>query len=91
VVRRPPILKHAQKSMTDTFDVFADLLSRRKALTVTEVSDLLSVSKQAVYEHVKRGSLPALQLGSTIRLNPRDVARWLASRRTVPLETARAA
>jgi excisionase family DNA binding protein len=58
---------------------------------VLDVAELLSISKQSVYEYIKRGSLPALQLGNTIRLNPRDVARWLESRKTAPCQLARAA
>jgi excisionase family DNA binding protein len=67
----------------ETFDLVAFLTGQRKAMKVEDVAELLDVSKQAVYEYVKKGSLPALKLGSTIRLNPRDVARWLESRMTV--------
>ncbi len=77
--------------MTETFDLIAELSSRRKALTVLELANLLAISKQSAYEHIKRGSLPALQLGNTIRLNPRDVARWLESRMTVPTPRSLAA
>jgi excisionase family DNA binding protein len=76
--------------MTEPFDVIAELSSRRKALSVMEVATLLGVSKQAVYDQIKRGNLPALQLGTAIRLNPRDVADWLRERQTVqvPLRCA---
>ncbi len=67
----------------ETFDLIAYLSSQRKAIKVEDVAEMLGVSKQAVYEYVKRGSLPALKLGSTIRLNPRDVSRWLEARMTV--------
>jgi excisionase family DNA binding protein len=70
-------------TVEDTFDLITFLSSHRKAMNVEDVADLLDISKQAIYEYVKRGSLPALKLGSTIRLNPRDVARWLESRMTV--------
>ena len=68
--------------MSQAFDVIAELSSRRKALTVMDVANMLGVSKQTVYDHVKRGNLPALQMGTTVRLNPRDVADWLQQRQT---------
>jgi excisionase family DNA binding protein len=77
--------------MTEPFDVIAELSSRRKALTVMEFANLLAISKQSAYEQIKRGSLPALQLGNTIRLNPKDVARWLQARQTVEVPLRRAA
>ena len=67
----------------ETFDLLKELSSRRKALTVTDLADALGISRQAVYEYVKQGSLPAIKIGSTIRLNPRDVALWLESKMTI--------
>jgi excisionase family DNA binding protein len=51
----------------------------------------LGLSKQMVYEQIKSGKLPALQLGTTVRLNPRDVVDWLQERQTVQARLRRAA
>jgi excisionase family DNA binding protein len=77
--------------MSESFDVIEDLFSRRKALTVMDVVNVLGVSKQTVYDQIKRGKLPALKFGTTVRLNPRDVAEWCDSRRTVQVPLRRAA
>lgn len=74
---------HCEQPESDTLDLIAFLSSQKKAMRVEALADVLDVSKQAIYEHVKRGTLPAMKLGSTIRLNPKDVARWLESRMTV--------
>ena len=53
------------------------LEGRRKALKVHEVAELLEVSKQHVYEMAADGSLPAFQVGRSIRIDPQDLADWL--------------
>ena len=77
--------------MSQPFDVIAELSFRRKAITVMEFANLLGISKQSAYEQIKRGSLPALQLGNIIRLNPKDVADWLREHQTIQLPLRRAA
>jgi len=53
-----------------------------KALTVPVLAKMLSVSKQSLYEQVERGSLPALRIGTSIRLDPKITAAWLEARST---------
>ena len=77
--------------MSLPFDVIEELSARRKALTVMDVANVLGLSKQSVYDQIKRGKLPALQFGTTVRLNPRDVAEWCNSRHTVEVPLRRAA
>jgi excisionase family DNA binding protein len=53
------------------------LESRREALTVQEVAELLGVSDKHIYEMVADGTLPAFHVGRSVRLDPQDVADWL--------------
>jgi excisionase family DNA binding protein len=53
------------------------IASRRKALTVQEFSDLLSLAPTTVYDWARNGSLPCFRLGGAIRLDPKTVADWL--------------
>ena len=49
-------------------------------MTVPELAKLLSLSKVSLYELVKRGRLPALKIGGSIRLDPKQTAEWLNER-----------
>ena len=73
------------------FDVIEELSSHRKALKVMQVATTLGLSKQMIYEQIKNGNLPALQFGTTVRLNPRDVAEWANARHTVAVPLRKAA
>jgi len=68
---------------SEALDIIAFLSSQRKAIRVEILADLLDVSKQAIYEHIKRGTLPAVKVGSTVRINPKDAVLWCESRMTV--------
>ena len=63
------------------------LESRREALTVQEVADLLGVSDKHIYEMIADGRLPAFHVGKSIRLDPQDVADWLRAKRPVASHT----
>jgi excisionase family DNA binding protein len=64
------------------FDVFEALSAHKGCLTVPELANMLGVSKNGLYEQVKAGTLPALRIGTTVRLNPRTIASWLRERTT---------
>jgi excisionase family DNA binding protein len=51
-------------------------------MTVPELADMLGVSKNGLYEQVKAGTLPGLRIGTTVRLNPRTIAKWLSDKTT---------
>lgn len=50
------------------------------ALTVPEVSRLLSVSQRTIYQYAASGRIPALKIGSAIRFDPHELARWIRQR-----------
>jgi|HubBroStandDraft_6_1064221.scaffolds.fasta_scaffold358025_2 excisionase family DNA binding protein len=71
------------------FDLISELSSRRKALTVMEVAAILDLSKQTLYDQIKRGKLKAFQCGTSVRLNPSDVVDWCRTMYTVQPRSVR--
>lgn len=51
-------------------------------MTVTEVAQLMRVSKMTVYRLIKQGDLPAVRIGRGYRIHEEDVHRYLDSRYT---------
>jgi excisionase family DNA binding protein len=60
------------------------LESRKKALTVQEIAELLGVSDKHIYEMTADGTLPAFYVGRSVRLDPQDIADWLRKKRPIP-------
>ena len=60
----------------------ADELEKRKnALTVRELL-LLSLSEKLLYRLIRQGTLPALRVGASVRLDPNVTANWIRGRVT---------
>jgi excisionase family DNA binding protein len=58
----------------------ADTIERwGRMLTVKELASLLSESPKTIYARVKRGTQPAVLIGSSIRFDPVVTAEWLRS------------
>jgi excisionase family DNA binding protein len=53
-----------------------------RLLTVSEVADLLRVSRMTVYRAIKDGDMPALRVGRSYRLREDDVDDYLSRRYT---------
>jgi excisionase family DNA binding protein len=51
----------------------------QRALTVSELASILTLSRQQIYCLVKRGHIPSIKIAGTIRLDPVITARWLRS------------
>ena len=47
---------------------------------MTEVAELLRVSKATAYRLVQAGELPALRVGHQLRVDPRELDQWLYGR-----------
>jgi excisionase family DNA binding protein len=61
----------------------ADELEKRKnALTVRELALLLSLSEKLLYRLIRQGALPALRVGTSVRLDPTVTANWIRGRVT---------
>jgi excisionase family DNA binding protein len=53
------------------------LRSKRKALTVEELADLLCVAVRTLYKEVEDDHIPFFRIRSSIRFDPHQVADWL--------------
>lgn len=53
------------------------LRSKKKALTVEELADLLGVAIRTVYKEVEDDHIPFFRVRSSIRFDPHQVADWL--------------
>lgn len=51
-------------------------------MTVSEVAQVLRVSKMTVYRLIRQGDVPAVRIGRGFRIREDDVHRYLDSRYT---------
>jgi excisionase family DNA binding protein len=49
-------------------------------MSVSELSSLLDVSQQYLYDQAKRGTIPAAKLPGLIRFDPLAIASWWEER-----------
>ena len=49
----------------------------QSSLTPVEVADLLKITKNTVYELIKRGELPSYKIGKKIRVDLVDVENYI--------------
>ncbi len=55
----------------------SDVEGFKAALTVRELSRLLSLSEKLIYRLIRQGKLPALRVGTSVRLDPAVTANWI--------------
>lgn len=60
----------------------SDKIKLQASLTPQEVADMLKISKNMVYELVKRKELPGYRVGNKLRVDPDDVKSYIDSSRT---------
>jgi excisionase family DNA binding protein len=69
---------------TETDAIPLSLISRLshapRLLTVKELSELLRVSKRAVYNAIEKDGLPVIRVGGAMRVDPVNAAKWLRAR-----------
>ena len=53
-----------------------------RLLTVSEVAEVLRVSRMSIYRMIKQGEMPAFRVGRGYRLRQEDVHRYLKERFT---------
>ena len=56
------------------------LKSMNRALTVKELANLLHLGKTVIYDMVRRGAIPSMRFGYTVRFDPHEIADWLEHR-----------
>lgn len=56
-------------------------------LTAQYIADYISISRRRVYElfqlPVDRGGIPCIEIGTTKRVDKRDLTKWLESKKRV--------
>jgi len=62
--------------------IIDEIEKRKSALRVSELSEMLDISKRALYDMIKDGRLPALNICGSVRLDPKATAAWLRKRFT---------
>ena len=55
-----------------------------KLLKANEVATLLGISRSAVFNLWRRGELPAIRIGRSVRCRPSDLEAYVASNSTDP-------
>jgi excisionase family DNA binding protein len=53
------------------------------ALTVVQLAEILQCSRGQIYKLIEDKRLPALKVGSMVRLDPGTVADWIRNRMTM--------
>jgi excisionase family DNA binding protein len=64
------------------------LRSKKKALTVEELADLLGIALRTLYKEVEDEHIPFFRVRTSIRFDPHQVADWLEMK--MPAHSARA-
>lgn len=52
-------------------------------LKVPEVAELLRIARSRAYELVADGEIPAVKIGRSVRVNRKELDRWLEDQRYV--------
>lgn len=58
-----------------------DMRKRKSLMTVREITTLLGVHQQTVYEWCWAGKIPSVRIGARIKFDPRAIATWMESGR----------
>lgn len=53
-------------------------------LTARQAARSLNLSERTLYSITKRGDLPAVRVGRTVRYDPADLRAWIASAKNSP-------
>lgn len=58
-------------------------MNSEESLTAIEVAELLKITKNTVYELVKRGELPGYKVGKKLRIDKADVENYINSQKVI--------
>lgn len=62
-----------------------------RALSVSEVARLLSICRASVYRYIDAGVIPAIRIGTILRVDPKALARCLRRHALLPESDSRSA
>jgi excisionase family DNA binding protein len=74
-------LRPGGNAFGDGFEGAVRVVLPEKLLTIREVAERLGVCRATVYAMVERGALPAVRIGSAVRVHPADLQALVARRR----------
>jgi predicted DNA-binding transcriptional regulator AlpA len=77
-VGRPDSLEAIESGHSST-DLATQIERHRGALTVTELTAIVGLSKQFIYGLIARGAIPSNNVAGVIRLDPKSTAKWWRS------------
>jgi excisionase family DNA binding protein len=60
----------------------SSVISPQRLLEPKEVAQQLNVSPAFIYKLIKAGSLPAVRISTTVRIDPEDLREFLKKSRT---------
>jgi excisionase family DNA binding protein len=69
--------------------IIEQIAAKRGAYSIAEISDLLSISKRALYDMAKERRLPCMYVGECVRVDPKALAEWLTRRATLTPKPSR--
>jgi excisionase family DNA binding protein len=61
-----------------------ELKTKRSAMTVKEVAEILSLSQREIYKLAASNQIPHFKIGSSVRFEPSMVLTWLEERMLMP-------
>src|SRR6266404_1273377 len=68
----------SRQDLSNRADGLTDCLDgRRRALVVTDIAELLSISERQVYKLVAKHRIPCFKIGGSIRFDPVAISAWL--------------
>jgi excisionase family DNA binding protein len=71
-------LEHNRGEISTTSAGLFDRLDRqRRALVVTDIAELLSISERQVYKLVATHRIPCFKIAGSIRFDPLAISHWL--------------
>jgi len=51
-------------------------------MTARDAAKMLGVCDKSLWNATKRGEIPAIKLGRSVRYDPRDLTRWIETSKT---------
>jgi len=64
---------------------------QRKFLSVTEVSNYLSIKEKTIYARVEAGDIPCYRIGKLIRFNKDEIDAWVGTKKVIKVDPDEAA
>jgi excisionase family DNA binding protein len=69
-----------QQSKSKDTAVAKALRARQALLTTSDVSKLLGIHRETLYQWIRDGRIPAMRIGRNLKFDPAALAVWLEAR-----------